>query len=77
MSVRETEKLVKKYISEPKERRSAQKRHSDAFFTEAELSIGKTLGRAVEIKEGKKGGKLIIEYFDKEDLQKLAQMLED
>lgn len=76
LSVRETEKLVKKYMAEPKPP-TARKRHSDVFFTEAEISLGKALGRAVEIKEGKKGGKLVIEYFDKEDLQKISKLFEN
>lgn len=76
LSVRETEKLAKKYTAEPKTS-PARKRHSDIFYTEAELSLGKTLGRAVEIKEGKNGGKLIIEFFDKEDLEKISKLLED
>ncbi len=76
LSVRETEKLVKKYMQEPK-MPTARKKHSDPFYSEAELSIGKVLGRAVEVKEGKKGGKLIIEYFDREDLEKLAKIFDN
>ena len=74
LSVRETEKLVKKYTALPKIR-PPKKRHAEPFYTEAELSLSQTLGRGVEIKEGKKGGKLIVEFFDKEDLQKLAKAL--
>ena len=76
LSVRETEHLVKKYCAEPKNKQP-RKRHSDPFYTEAELSIGRTLGRNVQIKEGKKGGRLIIEYFDKEDLKKLSTWFEE
>lgn len=78
LSVRETEALVKKGLKEKKNpREKTKKPHSDNYFTEVELSMTKTMGRAVEIKEGKKGGKLIIEYFDKEDLGKIARKLED
>lgn len=76
LSVRGTEHLVKKYCAEPKNKQP-RKRHSDPFYTEAELSIGRTLGRNVQIKEGKKGGRLIIEYFDKEDLKKLSTWFEE
>ncbi|MBR1811336.1 MAG: ParB/RepB/Spo0J family partition protein [Clostridia bacterium] len=76
LSVRETEALVKKLSAERKPK-TKQVRARDTFFVEAELSLGANLGRAVEIKEGKKGGKLIIEYFDREDLEKIAKMLEN
>ena len=76
LSVRETERLVKKYCAQPKEK-APRKRHSDPFFTEAELSLSRALGRSVQIKEGKKGGRLILEYFDKEDLKRLSALFED
>lgn len=76
LSVRDTEKLVKKYMSEPKAP-TKRKKHSDIFYTEAELSLGNVLGRNVEIKEGKNGGKLIIDFFDREDLEKLSKMFEE
>lgn len=80
LNVRETERLVKKYggqASSAAGRRVQKRGHADVFFTEAELSISRTLGRAVEIREGKKGGRLIIEYFDKEDLSRIAKKFED
>ena len=76
LSVRETEALVnrKKAGEKPKKEKP---RHKDTFFTEAEISLSDALGRTVEIKEGKKGGRLVIEYFDKEDLQKLTKFFEE
>lgn len=76
LSVRATEALVDR-IKKEKKPKAERPRHRDAFFTEAEISLSETLGRAVEIKEGKKGGRLVIEYFDREDLQKLTKLFED
>lgn len=76
LSVRATEALVDK-MKKGDQPKKEKPRHKDAFFTEAEISLSDALGRAVEIKEGKKGGKLVIEYFDKEDLQKLTKLFEE
>ncbi|MBQ6165782.1 MAG: ParB/RepB/Spo0J family partition protein [Clostridia bacterium] len=76
LSVRATEALVERIKKENKPKKEKMRRR-DAFFTEAEISLSDTLGRAVEIKEGKKGGKLVIEYFDREDLQKLTKFFEE
>ena len=76
LSVRATEALVNK-MKKGDRPKQEKPRHKDAFFTEAEISLSDALGRAVEIKEGKKGGRLVIEYFDKEDLRKLTKLFEE
>ena len=76
MSVRETEKLVKS-INAQSAPGSTRVRKRDPFYSEVELSIASSSGRKVSVKESKKGGKLEIEFFDKEDLQKLANLFED
>lgn len=76
LSVRETEKLVKS-INAQSAPGSTRARRRDPFYSEVELSISSSSGRKVSVKEGKKGGKLEIEFFDKEDLQKLANLFED
>lgn len=78
LNTRETEALVKKENSvSAKPPRNVKPLHKDKYFTEVELALRRQLGREIDVKEGKKGGKLVIEYFDKEDLAKLARMLED
>lgn len=74
LSVRETEKLVKKLTKPDVERQPKQR---DIFFDEVELALSDCLGRKARIIEGKKGGKLEIEFFDKEDLKKIAKLFED
>ncbi|MBQ6020193.1 MAG: ParB/RepB/Spo0J family partition protein [Clostridia bacterium] len=76
LSVRATETLVDRMKKEKKPKKEKPRRR-DAFYTEAEISLSDALGRAVEIKESKKGGRLVIEFFDKEDLQKLTKLFEE
>lgn len=76
LSVRETEKLVKS-INSQSVPRSTRIHKRDPFFSEVELSISSSSGRKVSVKESKKGGKIEIEFFDKEDLQKIANLFED
>jgi ParB family chromosome partitioning protein len=78
MNVREAEDIVRRELAllQGKPRR-LKPMHSDVFFAEVEIALKNTLKREVSVKEKKEGGKLIIEYFDKEDLAKLARLLED
>lgn len=76
LSVRETEKLVKQQNSLT-EKVPKAKKPRDKFFSEVELSLSDALGRKVTVKESSKGGKLEFEFFDKEDLEKLAKMFEE
>lgn len=76
LSVRETEKLVKS-INSQSVPGSMRIHKRDPFFSEVELSISSSSGRKVSVKESKKGGKIEIEFFDKEDLQKIANLFED
>lgn len=78
LSVRETEKLVKQLLSADNKEKTPKKR--DTFFSEVELSLSDALGRKVVVKESggnKSGGKLEFEFFDKDDLTKLAKLFEE
>ena len=75
LSVRRVEELVKKQNSEKKSVTADKKK--DKFYEEATLALKNNLGREVSIKTARKGGSLIIEFFDKEDLQKLIKMFDE
>lgn len=70
LSVRETEKLAKK-----KPIRSRKKSTRVDFYDEAELALKDVLGRKVNIKKKKNGGTLEIEFFNKDDLEKIIKLL--
>lgn len=76
LSVRETEKLVKQ-INSYKEDKPKKVKKRDTYYDEVELSLSDALGRKVTVKESGKGGKIEFEFFDKEDLTKLAKLFEE
>ncbi len=75
LSVRETEKWVKDFLKPKKPAKPAAEK--DKYFTEVELSLCETLARKVSVKGGEKGGSITIEFFDKDDLMKIAKLFEE
>lgn len=77
LSVRMTESLVKKLNKLPAEPKKPKSR--DKFYDEIELSIANTLARSVKVinKNSGKGGKIEIEYFDRDDLLKLTRLFNE
>lgn len=75
LSVRDIEKMVKASAAK-KPGNGARKKTRDTFFDEAELALSDALGRKVKVLGGNRGGTLVIEFFDKEDLGKLANQLD-
>lgn len=77
LSVRDTEKLVKA-LNNPPKTPSAKKETTSVFAQETALALAQTLGRSVRITPGKKSGGVIeFEYFDEDDLRKLAKRFEE
>ena len=74
LSVRDTERLVKKY-NEPPAAPAAKRAKRDPFYDEAELAAKNALGRKVTVKNKRRGGTVEIEYFDKEDLAAIVKSL--
>lgn len=75
LTVRDVEKLVKKRNKEPKAEKPAARRAS--YYDEVELALTDFLGRKVKVgtKPGKESGVLEIDFFDKDDLTRLADSL--
>ena len=75
LTVRDVEKLVKKRNKEPKAETPAARRAS--YYDEVELALTDFLGRKVKVgtKPGKESGVLEIDFFDKDDLTRLADAL--
>ena len=72
LTVRDVEKLVKKRNKEPKAEKPAARRAS--YYDEVELALTDFLGRKVKVgtKPGKESGVLEIDFFDNDDLSRLA-----
>ena len=75
LTVRDVEKIVKKRNKEPKAEKPAARRAS--YYDEVELALTDVLGRKVKVgtKPGKESGVLEIDFFDKDDLTRLADAL--
>ena len=77
LSVRDIEKLAKSAANKKdgnlKTRRKSKR---DIFYDEVELALSDALGRKVKVFETKNGGTIEIEFFNKEDLEKLAGQLD-
>ncbi len=71
LSVRAVEKLAQQAKKAPK---SAPKTAGARapFYAEVELALAEQLGRKVKVQEGKKGGQLVLEYYDDDDLKALC-----
>ena len=76
LSVRETEELVKNLLKEPKE--AAKKNDMTAIYIKKlEQDMSSSTGHRISIKHGAKKGKLTIEYYGNEDLEKVCEALKN
>lgn len=74
ITVREIEALVQKESAEAKPAEK-QKTADQIYYEEMEISLGSHLGRKVKVSGSKKKGTLTLEFYNKEDLQTLCQLL--
>lgn len=77
LSVRETEELVRRTLREREQENAPAKEDPMALYVrDAEKRLSAHLGRRVTIHPGKKKGKLTLEYYDPQDLDRLMQALQ-
>jgi ParB family chromosome partitioning protein len=72
LNVREAEAIAR-HIAYDKVRKHAKVR--DPEITELEHQLAETLGTRVQIEQGEKGGKVMIDYFSSDDLQGILDLL--
>ena len=76
ISVRELEKMVKKFLSQESETaKETPKKPKTRYFEEVELALNTHLGRKVKVEGGKTKGVLQIEFYGEEDLANLVNSL--
>jgi ParB family chromosome partitioning protein len=73
INVRETEKLVKAKSTKKQKPRMTQK--SDPFTDEIEESLMRALGTKVKLTSKKDGGKIEIEFYNNEDLERIIEII--
>jgi ParB family chromosome partitioning protein len=74
LSVRETEKKVDEMLKKPKKK--TIKDEKEVIYKEIEDKIKNILGTKVQITRGKKKGKIEIEYYNENDLERILYLLE-
>ncbi|MEH7251048.1 ParB/RepB/Spo0J family partition protein [Neobacillus niacini] len=75
LNVRQLEKLIQQVNENvPRETKRPEKKQ-DVFLQEREHSLRERFGTTVNIKQSKNKGKIEIEFFSKEDLERILEML--
>ena len=74
LSVRQTEKLAAKLLKEPKPPKERDPLAVD-YAAEVEDALTRAVGRRVRLVEGRRGGRIEIEYSDAEDREALIELL--
>lgn len=74
LNVRQVEKLIQQLNEEPTEKREQPKK--DVFILEQETSLRERFGTSVRIHKGKRKGKIEIEFYGNEDLERIIEALE-
>ena len=75
LSVRQTEALCKKMAKPPKPVPQAAPLAVD-YVAECEKELKRSLGRGVRIVDGKRKGRIELEYYGQDDLQRLYEVLQ-
>lgn len=75
MTVRQLEKAVAKLSEPQKEVKEEKPKKNQTYYKEMEIALSQSLERKVKVTYGKGKGKLVIDFFDKDDLKAIAEML--
>jgi ParB family transcriptional regulator, chromosome partitioning protein len=74
LSVRQAEELARR-LREPRPAKAATERRSDPDLERVEDDLRSALGTKVSVARGRKGGRIVIEYYTDEDLGRLYERL--
>ena len=75
LSVRTTEELAKKLCKEPKHQPESTGVQVD-YLGDVAKRLEKSLGRKVKLSESGKRGKIVLEYYDADDRERLINLLD-
>ncbi|WP_102273360.1 ParB/RepB/Spo0J family partition protein [Cytobacillus massiliigabonensis] len=75
LNVRQLEQLIQQLNDVPRETKKPVQQ-KDIFIKERESSLRDRFGTTVTIKQSKNKGKIEIEFFSKEDLERIIELLE-
>lgn len=74
LSVRETEKLIKQLMTPKKQK---EKKAPDAEYQAIEERFREIFGTKVRIMNNKKNGKILIEYYSQDELDRIINLVEN
>ncbi|MFC4024190.1 ParB/RepB/Spo0J family partition protein [Oceanobacillus longus] len=74
LNVRQVEKLIIELNERPSRKKEQPKK--DVFIEERETALRERLGTAVNIHKGKRKGKIEIEFYNDEDLNRIIEFLD-
>lgn len=75
LSVRRTEQLAAKLMREPKPEKTENDKISVDYAAEISDQLSRALGRKVKLTDGKRTGKIEIEFYGADDREALIQLL--
>jgi ParB family transcriptional regulator, chromosome partitioning protein len=75
LTVRQTERLVREWNSGNSPHDDLASRRPDPIIRDFEKRLQRSLGTRVELKRGRRGGRLIIHYYSDDELNTLSQRL--
>ncbi|SEQ07100.1 ParB/RepB/Spo0J family partition protein [Piscibacillus halophilus] len=73
LNVRQVEKLITQLNEKKKKKKKTTKK--DVFISSKEAELRDFFGTSVNIQQGKKKGKIEIEYFDQSDLNRILELI--
>lgn len=76
LSVRETEKLVKRLLNEKRENKKSRNDMQEEYIN-IEDRLKHILGTKVKLMHGKNKGKILIEYYSVDELERLLNIMEN
>ncbi|WP_188207422.1 ParB/RepB/Spo0J family partition protein [Alkalibacillus aidingensis] len=74
LNVRQVEQLITKLNDKTNKKKKSQTK-KDVFIASKESELQERLGTGVNIQQGKRKGKIEIEYFDRDDLDRIIDLL--
>ncbi|MDQ0201017.1 ParB/RepB/Spo0J family partition protein [Neobacillus ginsengisoli] len=76
LNVRQLEKLIQQLNENVSRETNKPEKKKDVFLQEREHSLRERFGTKVNIKQAKNKGKIEIEFFSQEDLERILEMLD-
>lgn len=76
LNVRQVEQLIIQLNEKNTQTKKKQKTKKDVFLQERESALQERLGTGVTIHKGKRKGKIEIEFFSEEDLDRILELFE-